>query len=35
MAMAVSALMKREVSRIILARPAVEAERNSDFCPET
>ncbi|HJT19103.1 MAG TPA: PhoH family protein [Nitrospira sp.] len=33
MAMAVSALMKREVSRIILARPAVEAGEKLGFLP--
>ena len=33
MAMAVSALMKKEVSRIILARPAVEAGEKLGFLP--
>jgi phosphate starvation-inducible PhoH-like protein len=35
MAMAVSALLKREVSRIILARPAVEAGEKLGFLPGT
>lgn len=34
MAMAVSALSKGQVSRIILTRPAVEAGEALDFCPE-
>ena len=35
MAMAVSALSKGLVDRIILTRPAVEAGETLDFCPET
>jgi len=31
MAMAVASLMKQEVDRIVLTRPAVEAGENSDF----
>jgi len=33
-AMAVKALREKQVSRIILTRPAIEAERSSDFCRE-
>src|SRR6185436_17477699 len=32
-AMAVQALMQKQVNRIVLARPAVEPERNSVSCP--
>lgn len=35
MAMAITAFREQEVSRIILTRPAIEAERSWDSCPAT